>query len=34
MSPPIDPSDLPRAELEAEVGALRGAVAELKQLVF
>ena len=33
MSPPIDPSDLPRAELEAEVGALRGAVAELKQLV-
>ena len=33
MSPPTDPSDLPRAELEAEVAALRGAVAELKQLV-
>ena len=33
MSPPTDPSDLPRAELEAEVAVLRGAVAELKQLV-
>jgi hypothetical protein len=33
MSPPTDPSDLPRAELEAEVATLRGAVAELKQLV-
>src|ERR1035437_2346505 len=33
MSPLTDPSDLPRAELEAEVAALRGAMAELKQLV-
>ena len=28
MSPPADPSDLPRPELEAEVAALRGEVAE------
>src|SRR5664280_858921 len=33
MSPPTDPSDLPRAELEVEVATLRGAVAELKHLV-
>ena len=33
MSTPTSPSDLPRAELEAEVTALRGEVAELKRLV-
>jgi hypothetical protein len=33
MSPPADPSDLPRPELQAEVAALRGEVAELKRLV-
>ncbi len=32
MSSPKDPSDLSRAELEAEVTVLRGEVAELKQL--
>ncbi len=34
MSPPKAPSDLSRAELEAEVTALRGEVSELKQLVL
>src|SRR4051794_27787306 len=33
MSAPADPSKLSRRELEAEVAALRGEVAELKQLV-
>ncbi len=33
MSSPTDPADLPRAELEAEVAVLRGAVADLKKLV-
>ena len=33
MSPPAEPSDLPRPALEAEVAALRAEVAELKQLV-
>jgi hypothetical protein len=33
MSPPADPSDLPRPALEIEVAALRAEVAELKQLV-
>ena len=33
MPPPTAPSDVLRAELEAEVAALRGEVAELKRLV-
>jgi uncharacterized small protein (DUF1192 family) len=33
MPPPADPVSLSRCELEAEVTALRGEVAELKQLV-
>ena len=33
MSLPTAPSDLPRPELEAELAALRGEVAELKKLV-
>lgn len=33
MSPPAEPSDLPRPALEAEVAALRAEVAERKQLV-
>jgi hypothetical protein len=33
MSAPVDPSSLSRCELEAEVAALRGEVAELKHLI-
>jgi len=34
MSAAADPSSLSRSELEAEVAALRGEVAELKQLIL
>src|SRR4051794_13817646 len=34
MAAPADPSSLSRSELEAEVAALRGEVAELKQLIM
>src|SRR3569833_4218261 len=34
MLAPADPSSLSRADLEAEVAALRGEVAELKQLIL
>ena len=34
MAAPADPSSLSRSDLEAEVAALRGEVAELKQLIM